>query len=71
MAELNLVISVLVTSVRWTEPSNFRMFYMLFGKLVLVIFNEFLSQFAELNVVIFNNLTSVRRTDPSTELLIL
>jgi len=38
---------------------------MQFGELVLVIFNEFLSQFAELNVVIFNNLTSVRRTDPS------
>jgi len=40
------------------------MFYMQFGELVLVISNEFVSQFAELNVVIFNNLTSVRRTDP-------
>ena len=42
--------------------------YMQFGKLVLVISNEFVSQFAELNVVIFSNLTSIRRTDPSTEL---
>ena len=42
------------------------MLYMQFGELVLVISNEFVSQFAELNVVIFSNLTSVRRTDPST-----
>ena len=47
-----------------TEASNFRMLYMQFGELVLVIFNEFVSQFAKLNVVIFNNLTSVRWTDP-------
>jgi len=40
------------------------MFYMQFGELVIVNFNEFLSQFAELNVVIFNNLMSVRQTDP-------
>jgi len=48
------------------------MLYMQFGELVLVIFNESVSQFTELNVVIFNNLTSVRRrrTDPRINVLI-
>jgi len=62
MAELNPVISVLLTIsqlVRRTEPSSFCMLYMQFGELVLVISNEFVSQFTELNVVIFSNLTSV------------
>jgi len=60
MAELKLAISVLLTSVHRTEPSSFCMPYMQFGELVLVIFNEFVSQFTELNVVIFSNLISVR-----------
>ena len=40
-----------------------------FLELILVIFNEFISEVAELNVVIFHNLTSVRWTEPTINVL--
>ena len=64
---LNMVFGI-TCSQDWTENLTCLSYYMVDGgsafctflELILVIFNEFISEVAELNVVIFHNLTSVR-----------